>query len=207
MKKIAILCACLGVMVAGPALAVVTVLTNMLANGSFESGTGAPANWSNTGTTVVAGGSNGTTADNYGSSQSPDTAGANVDTFTANLNQISQVISLVKGTIYQIGYDVELYGSGSNTLNMSVMLGGTGLLGLSANSGSLTAGSWIGKMTTFQATTTNATATFSLTMTDTGTGQNLAVDRVYVSNIPEPSSMVLLLGGTIGLLRLRRRGR
>lgn len=204
MNKAAICGVCLSVMVAVPAMAAV----NMLTNGSFESQTGTTiTGWTNTGTTVVAGGSGGTTVDNYALSQSPDAAGANVDTFIANGNSIvSTTISLVKGTIYQIGYDVALYGSGSNTFSTTVLLGGSGLTALNVSSGGLTS-TWTGVMTTYQATTNNATATLSIALTDSGSGKNLAVDRVYVSNIPEPSSMLLLLGGTAGLLRLRRRRR
>ena len=205
MKTIAIALTGMALFAAAPAVA----QTNLLANGSFESGA---TSWTSAGstsfTTAVAAGVS--VSPFPTSAGSPDAAGTKVAQLLSSSgvtpSTISQSISVVAGTIYSIGYDLVLFNAAAaGTFSTTVKLGAVTLAGLTVASGSLTSGTWVEKIVTFKALSTGTQA-LTVTYTPTATAsKSVAVDRVYVQNIPEPASALLLLAGAAGLYRVRRR--
>jgi len=190
--------------VAQPALAAV----NMLSNGSFESN---GASWTNANGTFTTAAAAGVSVDPFTTAAgSPDAAGTKVYTQTASsptVTTLTQSINLVRGTNYSVGYDIVLYNNANaGTFTSSVTIGDATLSGLTVASSSLTALTWAEKIVTFTATTTGA-ANFVYTFTSGASTKSAAIDRVYVTNIPEPSSVLLLIGGAAGLLGMRFRRR
>ena len=177
--------------------------TNLLANGSFESGL---TSWSTTGTVTAAAASANATADTFSGTGSPDLPGTQDITFTTGAATITQAISLVAGTVYRIGYDASSFGTvAGTTASLSVTLNGVALSGLSITQALLgTANSWVEQIITYKAPTTVGVANLVISYNGGATPTKIAADRAFVSNIPEPSSAILLAGAAFGLWRKRR---
>lgn len=204
--------------------------TNLLSNGSFESGfTG----W----TVTLAGTPTGTApvvidynqasgyptgafgeaiGPNTVTSASPDAVGNKLAYFssdTANPHSISQLVNLVAGTIYNIGFDYYAPANGignPNDATLGFFLNGNqvgSLLQAGSPSGT-PAQTWINFGTSFVASSTGA-QTLEFRFNGLGvTAADFGVDRVYVTAaVPEPGTWALmLLGfGAIGVAMRRRR--
>ena len=214
---------CLAMTIASPA----TAATNLLTNGSFESGFGG---W----TVVETGGGTAPVVIPYGSGSaypggafgeavlpnnvttlSPDPVGKSMAYFssdTANPHSISQIINLVAGMTYNIGFDYYAPENGignPNDASLSFSVGGTpvGATLVAGQPSGTPAKTWMNFGTSFAATTSGP-ATLQFQFRGLGnTAADFAVDRVYaVAAVPEPGiwAMMLLGFGAIGF-SLRRR--
>ena len=178
--------------------------TNLLTNGSFETGTpgnapGAP--WSVTGTATIATSSANAGVDFY-NAYSPDAPGTQDLTFGGTgAATLSQSLSVTVGQSYIIGYDAAFYGSsGASSGFSSVTINGVTLTNLAISS--TTVAGWVEKVAYW---TANTTGSVSLVFNESNAGATkLAVDRAFVVT-PEPSSMAVLGVSLLGLWRLRRR--
>lgn len=192
--------------------------TNLLANGSFENGfTGWTVNLgpSPQGTAPVV--INYNQASNYPtgafgeaigtnnvSSASPDAVGSRLAYFssdTANPHTLSQLVNLVAGVRYDIGFDYYAPANGiSNPFDATL-----GFLVNGASVGSvLTAGSpsgtpaqtWLNFSSSFVATSTGAQNVAFRFNGGGVTAADFGVDRVYVTAaVPEPGTWALMLIG------------
>ena len=200
---------------------------NLLSNGSFESGlTGWTLTQSGGGTAPVVFNYNSSAGYSSGAfgepippsnvaSASPDPVGNRVLYFssdTANPDTLSQLVNLVAGATYNIGFDYYIPLNGFNnpfdaTLRFSV--GGTPV-GATLQAGSTpgTAQTWFNFNSSFVATNTGP-QTLAFEFRGLGvTAADFAVDRVFVTAaVPEPGTwaMMLLGFGVIGAAMRRRR--
>ena len=209
--------------VAAPAAA-----QNLVTNGSFESGfTG----WTlgNVGggaapVVITYNNTNGYPTGAFGEpiltnmvmSRSPDAVGGQVAYFssdTANPDSLSQIVNLVAGQTYNLGFDYYAPQNGisnPNDASLSFLIGGVPA-GAVLTAGSFTgtpARTWFNFNTTYVATLTGAT---NLTFQFRGLGvtaADFAVDRVYaLAAVPEPATwgMMIIGFGAIGAAMRRRR--
>ena len=215
----------LAMVVASPAMAA----TNLVTNGSFESGF---SGW----TVGQAGGGTAPVVIPYGSATpypggafgeailpnavatlSPDPVGKSVAYFssdTANPHSLSQIVNLVAGITYNIGFDYYAPQNGisnPNDATLSFNIGGVPVGStLIAGQPSGTKGqTWINFGTSFVASTTGSTP-LELQFRGLGvTAADFAVDRVYLTAaVPEPSTWALMLlgfGAVGGAMRMKRR--
>ena len=205
--------------------------TNLLTNGSFESGfTG----WSitqlpiaNPGTAPVviqynqaSGYPTGAFGEAIGTnnvaSASPDAVGTRLAYFssdTANPHTISQLVNLVAGTTYSIGFDYYAPANGIGNpfdATLGFLLGGNPVGSiLSAGSPSGTpAATWLNFSTSFVAMSSGP-QTLAFQFNGGGvTAADFGIDRVYLTTaVPEPGTwaMMLLGFGAIGAAMRRRR--
>jgi hypothetical protein len=190
-----------------------TPSTNLVLNGSFEciNLSAMPQHWTTTGAANhIYATSHGIPVDPFtppaGSPELPGAWAMQLTTTTGASATISQAINVVAGTNYSIGYDIFLANAGNpGTFTTTLTLGGVTIAGLTVPSASLTAGTWAEKIVMFQSTTTG-TETLAITFTPSGpSSKSAVVDRVFVTNVPEPSSILLLAGGLAVLARMRRR--
>lgn len=222
MKIRTVLGICLAVAVASPA----TAATNLLTNGSFESGFTA---W----TVGQTGGGTAPVVIPYGSGSpypggafgeavlpntvatlSPDPVGKAMAYFssdTANPHSLSQMINLVAGMTYNIGFDYYAPLNGIRNPNDAQLLfkvdgvavGST----LQAGSASGTpAQQWFNFGSSFTASSSGL-KNLSLEFRGLGvTAADFAVDRVYVAAVPEPGVWAMMLLGFAAIgFSLRRR--
>lgn len=215
----------LAMAIASPAMAA----TNLVTNGSFESGL---SGW----TVGTTGGGTAPVAIPYGSATpypggafgeailpnavatlSPDPVGTSVAYFssdTANPHSLSQIVNLVAGITYNIGFDYYAPQNGisnPNDATLSFNIGGVPVGStLTAGQPSGTPGqTWINFGTSFVASTTGSTP-LELQFRGLGvTAADFAVDRVYLTAaVPEPSTWALMLlgfGAVGGAMRTKRR--
>lgn len=202
--------------ISSPAMAA----TNLLTNGSFESNF---AGWA----VVQAGSGTAPVVIPYGSgsqypggafgeailpntvtSLSPDVVGNSVAYFssdTANPHSISQIVNLVAGTMYNIGFDYYAPRNGIDNpfdASLAFFVGGAPVgATLTAGQASGTpAQTWRNFNTSFVATTT-APTTFQFQFRGLGsTAADFAVDRVYaVGAVPEPATWLMMILGFGGI--------
>ncbi len=223
MKSRMVLGICLAMAVAAPA----TAATNLVSNGSFESGF---SGWTVVPVVDVAapvvipygvaapypGGAYGEAIlANTVTTLSPDPVGKSMAYFssdTANPHSLSQLISLVAGMTYNIGFDYYAPQNGINNPNDATLLfkvNGTAVGStLQAGSGSGTPGQqWFNFGTSFTAGSTGL-QNLSLEFRGLGvTAADFAVDRVYaVAAVPEPGVWAMMLFGFAAIgFSLRRR--
>ncbi len=215
----------LAMLVASPAMAA----TNLIANGSFESGfTGWTVGQTGGGTAPVVipygsatpypGGAFGEAIlPNAVATLSPDPVGTSVAYFssdTANPHSLSQLVNLVAGITYNIGFDYYAPQNGisnPNDATLSFNIGGVPVgTTLTAGQPSGTPGqTWINFGTSFVAGSSGATP-LELQFKGLGvTAADFAIDRVYVTAaVPEPSTWALMLlgfGAVGGAMRMKRR--
>lgn len=205
--------------------------TNLLSNGSFENGF---TNWN---LSQVGGGTapvviNYNTAAGYPTgafgepintnnvaSASPDAVGTRLAYFssdTANPHTISQLVNLVAGVTYNIGFDYYAPRNGiDNPFNATLgfLLGGQqiGSTLVAGNPAGTPAQTWINFSTSFTALNSGP-QTLAFQFNGGGvTAADFGIDRVYVTAaVPEPGTwaMMLLGFGAIGFsMRRRRQGR
>lgn len=203
--------------------------TSLVTNGSFENGfTGWTLTNLGGGTAPVviaygnAGGyPNGAFGEavlpNTISSASPDAVGQKVAYFssdTANPDSLSQLINLVAGQTYRIGFDYYAPQNGINNpldASLALLIGNTVLPGASFTTGSpggVPGQTWKNYSSTFVAGSTGQQA---LTFQFRGNGvpaADFAIDRVFAVAVPEPASWALMISGfgMVGVA-LRRRTR
>ncbi len=215
----------LAMAIASPAMAA----TNLVTDGSFESGF---SSW----TVGQTGGGTAPVVIPYGSATpypggafgeailpnavatlSPDPVGKSVAYFssdTANPHSLSQMVNLVAGITYNIGFDYYAPQNGidnPNNATLSFNIGGVPV------GSTLTAGqplgtpgkTWINFGTSFVASNTAPTL-LELQFRGLGvTAADFAVDRVYLTAaVPEPSTWALMLlgfGAVGGAMRMKRR--
>ncbi len=203
--------------------------TNLVVNGSFENGL---TGWSLTNV----GGGTAPVVLNYGNnggypngafgeavlpntvlSASPDAVGQSVAYFssdTANPDSLTQMIDLIAGQTYRIGFDYYAPQNGINNprdASLSLLVGNSVLSGAGFNAGSPTGISgqtWVNYSTTFVPDSSGPQA---LTIQFRGggvTAADFAIDRVYASAVPEPKSWAMMIAG-VGLvgMGLRRRAK
>lgn len=143
---------------------------------------------------------------------SPDAAGNFTAYFSADAvpNTLTQLVNLVAGTTYTIGFDYYVPRNGYNNPNdatLSFLINGAQISSLTAGSASGTpVTTWQNFTTTFKATTSSP-----LTFQFQGRGStaaDFAVDRVFaVAAVPESATwgMMILGFGVIGAVARRRR--
>lgn len=224
MQKLSTALAAVALAVTAPASAA----TNLLTNGSFESGfTG----WSlsnvggGTAPVVIPYGSNASyptgafgevILPNTVTSFSPDAVGSSLAYFssdTANPDTLSQTIALVAGQTYNLGFDFYAPANGIGNPNDATLL--FRINGMQVGS-VLTAGSvtgtpaqtWFNFNTTFVAAA-NGPATLALDFRGLGvTAADFGVDRVYATAaVPEPATWAMMIFGfgAVGSTVRRRR--
>ena len=216
MHKMPTALAALALAITAPASAA----TNLLTNGSFESGF---SGWT---LSNVGGGTApvvipyGTTATypfgafgeailpNAVASISPDAVGRSLAYFssdTANPDTLSQTISLVAGQTYNLGFDFYAPANGISNPNDATLLfrvNGT-QVGSVLTAGSVTgtpAQTWFNFNTTFVAAS-NGPATLALDFRGLGvTAADFGVDRVYATAaVPEPATWAMMIFGFGGV--------
>ncbi len=215
----------LAMVIASPAMAA----TNLVTNGSFESGfTGWTVGQTGGGTAPVVipygsatpypGGAFGEAIlPNAVATLSPDPVGNSVAYFssdTANPHSLSQLVNLVAGITYNIGFDYYAPQNGisnPNDATLSFNIGGVPVGStLTAGQPSGTPGqTWINFGTSFVASGSGSTP-LELQFKGLGvTAADFAIDRVYVTAaVPEPSTWALMLlgfGAVGGAMRMKRR--
>ena len=223
MKSKMVLGICLAMAVAAPA----TAATNLVSNGSFESGFSGWQVVPNVGVAapvvipyLVAanypGGAYGEAIlANTVASLSPDPVGNSMAYFssdTANPHSLSQLISLVQGVTYNIGFDYYAPRNGINNPNDATLLFklNGAAVGSTLQAGSVSgtpAQQWFNFGTSFTAGSTGQ-QTLSLEFRGLGvTAADFAVDRVYaVAAVPEPGVWAMMLLGFAAIgFSLRRR--
>jgi hypothetical protein len=211
---------------------------NLISNGSFETGTGtAGAEGSFTGWTI--GGTfgsgpgkgperitYGTNATGYGDAvtpdpftNSPDASGSHAAFFVDDnaSETLSQSISVVTGTEYEVGFDFFETNSGAanpGAFTLSASLNGTLLTTISSGV-TYGAGTWYHVFEVFEATS-SGTSGFKFAYSSANeTSKDVIVDDVYVevapeSDVPEPASFGLMglgLGAVAFLANRRNRAR
>ena len=222
MKSRMVLGICLAMAVAAPA----TAATNLVTNGSFESGF---SGWTVVPNVDVAapvvipygvaapypGGAYGEAIlANTVASLSPDPVGTSMAYFssdTANPHSLSQMINLVAGMTYNIGFDYYAPQNGisnPNDAQLSFKINGMPVgATLQAGSASGTPGqTWINFGSSFTAGPGGAQL-LSFEFKGLGvTAADFAVDRVYVAAVPEPGVWAMMLLGFAAIgFSLRRR--
>jgi hypothetical protein len=223
-----------GIALTGLAASAAPAATNLLANGSFEtgdftswtltnsessSGTGAAApvviayNQASGYPTGAYGES--VPTDNAAGNPSPDAAGLYGAYFVsdfANPQSISQTVTLLAGKGYTFGFDVYKPANGDSNPNgatFTATLNGTPFASFTASSLPVTSWQSFSGANTFVATTTGA---FTFNFTSNGfPAKDFVIDRVYLvttGDVPEPATWAMMLGGfgaVGGLMRGRRR--
>lgn len=227
MKKTLTITAALAIAVAAtPASAA----TNLLTNGSFESGlTGWTVSNTGSGTgysapVVIAynqasaypTGAFGEAVptDNAPGNPGFDAVGSNFLYLSSDVgtNVISQMVSLVAGTSYTFGFDYYLPNNGyANPNNATLTASLAGVPFASFALGTQPAATWLfnSAARTF---TANTTGTFALSFAGNGyPAKDVAIDRVFLAQtaaVPEPATWALMLAG-FGLIgfAMRRRNK
>ncbi len=222
MFKSAIALAAVAVAMTAPASAA----TNLVTNGSFESGF---AGWtlSNTGggtaPVVIDYGTNSNYPNgafgeailpNSVASASPDAVGTKLVYFssdTARPDTLSQTISLVAGQKYFLGFDYYAPANGianPNDASLLFRINGT-QVGSTLTAGNVTgtpAQTWFNFNTSFVASASGP-ATLALDFNGLGvTAADFGVDRVYATAVPEPATWAMMIFGfgAIGSVARRR---
>ncbi len=191
--------------------------TNMLTNGSFESGL---AGWTATGAGspgvgVVLAPTNGITAGLFGDVVpsdaihlgSNDPGGTHAAFFYDDnaRDTLSQSVILQKGGVYQVGFDLWKTSSGAaNSLpfTISASLGGQSVA--TAGTTTLATGSWTHYSTLIEPDATGpATLLFRFTAQSGGAGQDVMLDRVFVTDAPEPAGIAVFGVGMLALAGIR----
>ena len=211
MKKLAAVLLAVSVAIsAGPALAA----TNLLSNGSFESGL---AGWSvtstgqgQTGYENVAIGKYNTTSNPAGTFVVPDNAAANPNFDNAGnsflyllsdvgVQTLSQLVQLEAGTSYTFGFDYLLPGNGfanPNGATLKASLGDQVFTSVSANDASADRWQYASGARTFTAAQSGS---FAFSFTPGGhAAKDFAIDRVFLSKtsaVPEPATWAMMLVG------------
>lgn len=191
---------------------------NLLANGSFENGF---AGWTVAGTGTPYGTpliitTNGSTAGPYGDivpadnvSQSPDAVGTHAAYFVddAATESLTQSVSVIAGTTYQVGFDYFVTQSGANNLypfTLSVALGPE-IFTMDTTIDPVVAGSWAHFSDSFTAGASgSAIFTFAYN-SGPQPAKDVIVDEVYATAVPEPLTLSLFGAGLAGLAFFRRR--
>lgn len=222
MKILLFSAAAIATVIAAPASA-----QNAVSNGSFESGfTGwmlgnvgggtAPVviSYNNTGGYPV-GAFGEAILSNSVTSASPDAVGDFVAYFssdTANPDSLTQLIDVVAGQTYKVGFDYYAPQNGINNPNnaeLSFLIDGVpaGLALVAGGPSGTPARTWLNFSTSFVASTTGQTP---LTFQFRGLGvtaADFAIDRVYAIAVPEPATWAMMIGGfglVGGAMRRRR---
>lgn len=206
---------------------------NLLTNGSFEN----PANGGFAGWTLTnLGGGTAPVVINYNNavgyptgafgeailtntvaSASPDAVGRSVAYFssdTANPDSLTQMVNLIAGQAYKVGFDYYAPQNGidnPNDASLSLLMNNIAIPGATVIAGTPSgtpSRTWFNRASSFVATSSGPQA---LTFQFRGLGvtaADFAIDRVYVTAVPEPASWAMLIGG-FGLVggALRRRAK
>ncbi|UUR07265.1 PEPxxWA-CTERM sorting domain-containing protein [Sphingomonas glaciei] len=204
--------------------------TNLLTNGSFESGftgwtqslSGMPVGTApvviayNQASQYPTGAFGEAIGTNTVTSASPDAVGNSLAYFssdTANPHSLSQLVNLVAGTVYNIGFDYYVPRNGYDNpfdATLGFTVGGTAVgTTLSAGSPSGTpVASWQNFATSFTATSSGPQSVAFNFRGGGVTAADFGVDRVYVTAaVPEPGTWALMLFGfgAVGVAMRRRR--
>lgn len=205
-------------LMSSPALA-----QNYVANGSFESGftgwTVVPNSGGDRPVVIAYNQASGYPTGAFGESiptdtvvgGSPDAAGGFTAYFSADTqaNSLTQLVNLIAGTTYRIGFDYYVPLNGYNNTfdaSLSFLINDATISTFNAGSASGTPPQqWRNFTTTFTPTTSGP-----LEFRFQGTGNpaaDFAVDRVFATGVPEPTTwgMMILGFGVIGAAARRRR--
>ncbi len=193
---------------------------NLLVNGSFEQGLAGWTVVNGAGTAVPV---NTVTyhslpgayqeivpADNLAGSLSPDSVGTRAVYFVDDkaFQSISQNFVVASAGNYNLGLSYYVPANGAANpadVNFSLAYGSTSESRLI---GTLPVKTWLGSNSVQTLAPGNYSFTISFAPSANGFGKDVLVDRVYVTAVPEPSTIALLLAG-LGLVSLqaaRRRG-
>ena len=210
---------------------------NLISNGSFEQGTGTEGqagsftDWTVTNTSMGSGPGLGPQRVQYGPNTtayndnvqpdpftfSPEATGSNAAFFVDDnaVESLSQAISLVGGTTYEVGFDFFETNSGANNPNfftLTASLGGAVLATITSDV-RYGAGTWYHVFEVFTPTVSSPNGTFTFSYTSgAAAAKDVIVDDVYVEvaptgDIPEPASMLALAVGLGALGCVRSRGK
>ena len=197
---------------------------NLVTNGSFEAGGGSFQNWTISGTDGSGPGNgpqiittDGMTSGPYGDvikadpfTSSPDASGTHAAYFVDDnaSEQLKEVISVVAGVTYDVGFDYYLTGSGINNpggFSLGASLGSQAITTVSSTQGNQ-AGTWYHVFSTYTAPITGTIAYAFNYSSANAISKDVVVDDIYVK-VPEPPSVpiLVLMLGALAFLRRRRR--
>jgi hypothetical protein len=210
---------------------------NLITNGSFEQGTGSAGQtgtfngWTVTDTNIGSGPGLGPQRVQYGPNttaygdnvapdpftDSPEATGTHAAFFVDDnaVESLSQTISLVAGTTYEVGFDFFETLSGASNPNfftLSASLGNAVLATITSDV-KYGAGTWYHVFEVFTPTVDSPNGTFTFTYTSgPSAAKDVIVDDVYVEvapagDIPEPASILALAVGLGALGYARSRGK